>query len=85
MIQMTCASHTCWHGVACVGLKRFARRALLLIDPMGLWSDDLYTVVKIYQPSYEALLAMLRLHTRPYLYFLLVWFWGGCYRCLPSC
>ena len=54
----------------------FALRALLLIDATGLWSDELYTVGKSFQPSYAALLAMLRLDTHPPLYYSLVWIWG---------
>ncbi|EAU75530.1 hypothetical protein [Synechococcus sp. RS9916] len=59
----------------------FALRALLLIDATGLWSDELYTVGKSFQPSYAALLAMLRLDTHPPLYYSLVWIWG---RVLPA-
>lgn len=54
----------------------FALRALALIDATGLWSDELYTVGKSFQPSYAALLAMLRLDTHPPLYYSLVWIWG---------
>ena len=54
----------------------FALRALMLIDATGLWSDELYTVGKSFQPSYAALLAMLRLDTHPPLYYSLVWIWG---------
>ena len=54
----------------------FALRALALIDATGLWSDELYTVGKSFQPSYAALLAMLRLDTHPPLYYSLVWLWG---------
>ena len=54
----------------------FALRALALIDATGLWSDELYTIGKSFQPSYEALLAMLRQDTHPPLYYTLIWFWG---------
>ena len=54
----------------------FALRALALIDATDLWSDELYTVGKSFQPSYNALLAMLRLDTHPPLYYSLVWLWG---------
>ena len=54
----------------------FALRALALMDATGLWSDELYTVGKSFQPSYAALLAMLRLDTHPPLYYSLVWIWG---------
>ena len=65
-------------GMALVGLvcSLFALRALLLIDATGLWSDELYTVGKSFQPSYAALLEMLRLDTHPPLYYSLVWIWG---------
>jgi mannosyltransferase len=38
----------------------FALRALSLIEATGLWSDELYTVGKSFQPSVAAMLAMLR-------------------------
>ena len=55
-------SRTSW-GMAVVVLvcSAFALRSLFLIDATGLWSDELYTVGKSFQPSYEVLLAMLRL------------------------
>ena len=70
-------SRASW-GMAMVVLvcSAFALRALLLIDATGLWSDELYTVGKSFQPSYEVLLAMLRLDTHPPLYYSLVWLWG---------
>ena len=70
-------SRASW-GMAVVVLvcSAFALRALLLIDATGLWSDELYTVGKSFQPSYEVLLAMLRLDTHPPLYYSLVWLWG---------
>jgi hypothetical protein len=65
-------------GLALVALvcSVFALRALALMDATGLWSDELYTVGKSFQPSYEALLAMLRIDTHPPLYYSLVWIWG---------
>lgn len=54
----------------------FALRALALMDATGLWSDELYTVGKSFQPSYAALLAMLRLDTHPPFYYSFVWIWG---------
>lgn len=59
--------------LCCAG---FAVRALALIDATGLWSDELYTVGKSFQPSFAALLAMLRQDTHPPLYYALVWLWG---------
>ena len=55
----------------------FALRALLLIDATGLWSDELYTVGKSFQPDYGALVAMLRQDTHPPLYYSLLWLWGA--------
>lgn len=54
----------------------FALRVLWLVDATGLWSDELYTVGKSFQPSFAALLAMLRQDTHPPLYYTLVWLWG---------
>ena len=70
-------SRASW-GMAVVVLvcSAFALRALSLIDATGLWSDELYAVGKSFQPSYEVLLAMLRLDTHPLLYYSLVWLWG---------
>jgi hypothetical protein len=44
-------------GGLCLG---FALKALGLIEATTLWSDELYSVGKSFQPSYGALLAMLR-------------------------
>ncbi len=63
-------------AVLLVVCSAFALRALSLVDATGLWSDELYTVGKSFQPSYAALLAMLRLDTHPPLYYSLVWLWG---------
>ena len=38
----------------------FGLRAFLLIDATALWSDELYSVGKSFQPSFVSLLAMLR-------------------------
>ena len=43
----------------------FALKALLLVDATSLWSDELYSVGKSFQPSFRALLAMLRNDTHP--------------------
>ena len=45
----------------------FGLRALLLIDSTALWSDELYSVGKSFQPSFSSLLAMLREDTHPLL------------------
>ena len=54
----------------------FALKALVLIDATTLWSDELYSVGKSFQPSYRELLAMLREDTHPPLYYSLLWLWG---------
>ena len=46
----------------------FALKALLLIDATSLWSDELYSVGKSFQPDFGALLAMLREDAHPSLY-----------------
>jgi len=50
---------------------------LLLIDATSLWSDELYSVGKSFQPDFGALLAMLREDTHPPLYYALLWLWGA--------
>ena len=54
----------------------FGLRALLLIDATALWSDELYSVGKSFQPSFGHLLAMLREDTHPPAYYALLWLWG---------
>ena len=54
----------------------FGLRALLLIDATALWSDELYSVGKSFQPSFTSLLAMLREDTHPPAYYGLLWLWG---------
>ena len=54
----------------------FALKALVLIDATGLWSDELYSVGKSFQPSLMGLVEMLRNDTHPPLYYLVLWFWG---------
>ena len=54
----------------------FGLRALLLIDATALWSDELYSVGKSYQPSFSSLLEMLREDTHPPAYYALLWLWG---------
>ena len=53
----------------------FGLRALLLIDATALWSDELYSVGKSFQPSFSHLLAMLREDTHPPAYYGLLWLW----------
>ena len=54
----------------------FGLRALLLIDATSLWSDELYSVGKSFQPSFITLLTMLREDTHPPAYYALLWVWG---------
>ena len=54
----------------------FGLRVLLLIDATALWSDELYSVGKSFQPSFSSLLVMLREDTHPPAYYSLLWFWG---------
>ena len=61
-------------GLVCLA---FALKALLLIDATSLWSDELYSVGKSFQPDFAALLALLRQDTHPPLYYSLLWLWGG--------
>ncbi len=78
-----CRGWIAGNGPALVGViaaafaAAFAIKALLLIDATGLWSDELYSVGKSFQPSFPALLAMLRDDTHPPLYYVLLWLWGG--------
>ena len=54
----------------------FAFKALVLIDATGLWSDELYSVGKSFQPSLTGLVEMLRNDTHPPLYYVVLWGWG---------
>lgn len=54
----------------------FAWRVLLLIDATGLWTDELYSVGKSFQPSPVALIGMLREDTHPPFYYGVLWLWG---------
>ena len=54
----------------------FGFRVLSLIDATALWSDELYSVGKSFQPSFISLLAMLREDTHPPAYYGLLWLWG---------
>ena len=55
----------------------FAFRSLWLIDATALWSDELYSVGKSFQPSLGELWSMLRQDTHPPLYYTLLWGWGN--------
>ena len=66
-----------WSALWVVLAIAFALRALLLIDATGLWSDELYSVGKSFQPDLSALIGMLREDTHPPLYYVLLWGWGG--------
>ena len=77
MIEEMCASRRrCVMALLVLVCSAFALRTLFLIDATGLWSDELYTVGKSFQPSFDALLAMLRVDTHPPLYYSLVWVWA---------
>ena len=54
----------------------FGMRVLLLIDATALWSDELYSVGKSFQPGFSSLLVMLREDTHPPAYYSLLWCWG---------
>ncbi len=71
-------------GALCLGLALvFALRALALIDATGLWSDELYSVGKSFQPDLSALMAQLREDTHPPFYYLLLWLWGQLFGGTP--
>ena len=65
-----------WLALVVVFCLAFGLRALLLIDATALWSDELYSVGKSFQPSFGSLLAMLREDTHPPAYYGLLWLWG---------
>ena len=65
-----------WTLLAVLVAAAFAMRTLVLIDATALWSDELYSVGKSFQPSPLALLGMLRQDTHPPLYYTLLWIWG---------
>ena len=65
-----------WLVLVLVLCLAFGLRALLLIDATALWSDELYSVGKSFQPSFGSLLAMLREDTHPPAYYGLLWLWG---------
>ncbi|GIS13449.1 MAG: hypothetical protein CM15mP116_00320 [Synechococcus sp.] len=54
-----------WLVLVVVLCLAFGLRALLLIDATALWSDELYSVGKSFQPSFSSLLAMLGRHPSP--------------------
>ena len=65
-----------WLVLVVVLCMAFGLRALLLIDATALWSDELYSVGKSFQPSFTSLLAMLREDTNSPAYYGLLWIWG---------
>ena len=65
-----------WLLLALAICLAFGLRALLLVDATALWSDELYSVGKSFQPSFSYLLAMLREDTHPPAYYGLLWLWG---------
>ena len=65
-----------WITLALLISAAFALRTLWLIDATALWSDELYSVGKSFQPSLAELWSMLRQDTHPPLYYTLLWGWG---------
>ena len=63
-------------GLVVVLSLAFGLRTLSLIDATGLWSDELYSVGKSFQPNPALLLDMLRQDTHPPVYYGLLWVWG---------
>ena len=49
-----------WLFLPALICSAFALRTLFLIDATSLWSDELYSVGKSFQPSFSRLMAMLR-------------------------
>ena len=75
--RLPMAKHAGWWVAVVLVCGAFALKVLGLIDATSLWSDELYTVSKSFQPEYGALLAMLRQDTHPPLYYSLLWLWGA--------
>ena len=69
--------HAGWWVAVVLVCGAFALKVLGLIDATSLWSDELYSVGKSFQPDYGALLAMLRQDTHPPIYYSLLWLWGA--------
>ena len=65
-----------WIVVVVAVCLAFGLRALLLIDATALWSDELYSVGKSFQPRFGRMLEMLREDTHPPAYYSLLWLWG---------
>ena len=65
-----------WLFLPALICSAFALRTLFLIDTTSLWSDELYSVGKSFQPSLGALVEMLREDTHPPFYYFLLWIWG---------
>ena len=77
LFRLPKAKHAGWWIAVVLVCGVFALKALGLIDATSVWSDELYTVSKSFQPDYGALLAMLRQDTHPPLYYSLLWLWGA--------
>ena len=65
-----------WLFLLALVCSAFAFRTLFLIDATSLWSDELYSVGKSFQPSLGVLVEMLREDTHPPFYYFLLWVWG---------
>ena len=76
-LRLHIAKRAGWLIAVALVCGAFALKALGLIDATSLWSDELYTVGKSFQPRFGSLLAMLREDTHPPLYYSLLWLWGA--------
>lgn len=76
-LRLLIAKRAGWLIAVALVCGAFALKALGLIDATSLWSDELYTVGKSFQPRFGSLLAMLREDTHPLLYYSLLWLWGA--------
>ena len=65
-----------WIFFTALVCSAFALRTFFLIDATSLWTDELYSVGKSFQPSFSRLMAMLREDTHPPAYYGLLWVWG---------
>ena len=76
-LRLLIAKRAGWLIAVALVCGAFALKALGLIDATSLWSDELYTVGKSFQPRFGSLLAMLREDTHPLLYYSPLWPWGA--------
>ena len=57
-----------WLFLPALICSAFALQTFFLIDSTSLWSDELYSVGKSFQPSLGALFGMMREETHPPFY-----------------